>query len=263
MAGAIIRGMLSAGVCAPEEILATDTVGAALDVIAKETGARAAEPEQMARKADVILVCVKPPDVPAALRSCGPLDASKLVVSVAAGVTIRQIESLAPAARVVRVMPNTPALIHKGAAAFALGPKAFESDADVVQEIFSAVGIVLRVDEKLLDAVTGLSGSGPAFVHLMIEAMADGGVRSGLSRAQALQLAAQTVAGAAEMILRTAEHPALLKDAVASPAGTTIEGLAVLEARAARSAFIEAVCAATERSRQIGADMDRLLTQRV
>lgn len=257
MAGAIIRGLLSAKVCAPGEILATDPDDAVLDLIASETGVTTAEAPELGAKADVILVCVKPGDVAAALASCGPLDISKLIISVAAGVTIKQIEALAPHARVIRVMPNTPALIHKGAAAFALGSKAFETDADVVQEIFSAVGLVMRVDEPLLDAVTGLSGSGPAFVYLVIEALADGGVREGLSRTQALQLAAQTAAGAAEMILQTAEHPAKLKDNVASPGGTTIEGLGVLEARAVRSAFIDAVRAATARSRAIGEEQGR------
>ncbi len=258
MAGAIIRGIISAKVCLPNEIFITDPDDAMVDLLSSETGVTACEALELSKAADVLLVCVKPHDVASALTSCGLLDMSKLIISVAAGVKIQKIESIAPLARVVRVMPNTPALIHKGAAAFALGSKALEDDADVVQEIFSAVGLVLRVEESLLDAVTGLSGSGPAFVYLVIEALADGGVREGLSRTQALQLAAQTVAGAAEMILQTAEHPAKLKDNVASPGGTTIEGIAALEARAVRWAFIDAVRAATARSRSIGQEQESI-----
>ena len=154
--------------------------------------------------------------------------------------------------RVIRVMPNTPALIHKGAAAYSLGQSATDADAAIVEKIFSAVGIVFKVKEELLDVVTGLSGSGPAYVYVVVEALADAGVLMGLPRDLAQHLAAQTVSGAAEMVLQTGLHPAQLKDQVTSPGGTTIAGLEALEAAGIRSAFLSAVRAATERSRELG-----------
>ena len=170
-----------------------------------------------------------------------------------AGLSIARLEEAAgPNVRIIRVMPNTPALIHQGAAAFATGGTATDADAALVSRIFSAVGRAVQVKETLLDAVTGLSGSGPAYVYLVIEALADGGVLMGLPRDLALQLAAQTVAGAAGMVLQTGLHPAALKDQVTSPGGTTIAGLEELEGAAVRSAFLSAVRAATERSRQLG-----------
>ena len=176
------------------------------------------------------------------------------MISIVAGLSLARLEEAAgAAARIVRVMPNTPALIHQGAAAFAMGSTATAADAALVSKIFSAVGRVVQVKEALLDAVTGLSGSGPAYVYLVIEALADGGVLMGLPRDLALQLAAQTVAGAAGMVLKTGLHPATLKDQVTSPGGTTIAGLEELEGAAVRSAFLSAVRAATERSRQLGA----------
>jgi pyrroline-5-carboxylate reductase len=178
----------------------------------------------------------------------------KLLISIAAGVSIATLQEYAgPDVRVIRVMPNTPALVHKGSAAYALGVGTTEADAETAEAVFSSVGRAYEVAESLLDAVTGLSGSGPAYVYLAIEALADGGVRMGLPRDLAVQLAAQTVSGAAEMVLRTTLHPAQLKDMVASPGGTTIAGLAVLEAHSVRGAFIEAVEAATLRSRELGA----------
>ena len=148
-------------------------------------------------------------------------------------------------------MPNTPCLVGKGASAFARGAGATAADGERVKQLLSAVGLAFELDEKLLDAVTGLSGSGPAFVYVMIEALSDGGVRTGLPRTIATQLAAQTVLGAAQMVLG-GEHPAVLKDRVASPGGTTIAGLQVLEDRGLRAALIAAVEAATERSKELG-----------
>ncbi|MFQ3577626.1 MAG: pyrroline-5-carboxylate reductase [Verrucomicrobiia bacterium] len=260
MATAIIRGMLSAGVCSKTDIVVSDTDEAKLDLIGSETGVISrSSNRQVAEEADVLLLCVKPDEVLAALRGCGELSSSTLLVSIAAGVTIGRLETIAVGCRVVRVMPNTPALIHRGAAAYALGTHALESDADIVQEIFSAVGLALRVDERHLDAVTGLSGSGPAFVYLMVEALADGGVAAGLPRQMALQLAAQTLAGGALMVLETGEHPAILKENVASPGGTTIAGLQVLEDRGLRGILMQGVLKATNRSREIGVDLARSL----
>jgi pyrroline-5-carboxylate reductase len=207
--------------------------------------------EELARLADVLVLCVKPGDALAALRA---LDCTgKLVISIVAGLTIAALEEAAGAgARVVRVMPNTPALVNKGAAGFSLGHDATLEDAAVAERIFGSVGNAFQVKEALLDSVTGLSGSGPAYVFLMIEALADGGVLMGLPRESALKLAAQTVAGAAELVLQTGEHPAVLRDMVTSPGGTTIAGIEALEKNGARSALISAVRAATERAREIG-----------
>ena len=166
--------------------------------------------------------------------------------------TLQTLESGLPQqARVVRVMPNTPALVGKGAAAYAIGARATAADAEWTQRLLSGVGIAVSVGEGLLDVVTGLSGSGPAYVFLVIEALADGAVKNGLPRAEALQLAAQTVFGAAALMLESGQHPALLKEMVTSPGGTTIAGLAVLEREAVRGALIDAVSAATERSRAL------------
>jgi pyrroline-5-carboxylate reductase len=176
-----------------------------------------------------------------------------MIISIVAGLTLGALEEAAGAgARVIRVMPNTPALIHQGAAAYALGSSATDDDAVVAERIFGAVGTIARVKEELLDVVTGLSGSGPAYVYLMIEALADGGVLMGLPRALALQLAAQTVAGSAAMVLQSDQHPAALRDMVTSPGGTTIAGVEALELHGARAAFLAAVRAATERARELG-----------
>jgi pyrroline-5-carboxylate reductase len=180
-----------------------------------------------------------------------PASQDKLFVSIAAGVTIARLSAGLGTDRVIRVMPNTPCLVGKGAAAFARGPSATPADGERVAKLLNAVGLAFELDEKLLDAVTGLSGSGPAFVYVVIEALSDGGVRMGLPRHVATQLAAQTVLGAAQMVLG-GEHPAVLKDRVASPGGTTIAGLQALEDRGLRAALIAAVEAATERSKELG-----------
>ena len=176
----------------------------------------------------------------------------KLLVSIAAGVRIQSLaESFGPG-RIIRVMPNMPALVGCSASGYSLGSEASAEDGELVERLLGAVGRAVPVDEKLLDAVTGLSGSGPAFVFVMIEALADGGVRMGLPRAVAMTLAAQTCKGAAEMVLATGEHPATLKDRVASPGGTTIAGLQALETGAVRAALMSAVEAATRRATELG-----------
>jgi pyrroline-5-carboxylate reductase len=254
MGTALLQGIVSRGVCAAGDIAISDPSEAAVAaaVAAVPGVVTAASNIEAARGADVVLLCVKPAGIIPLIESLGELP-PKLLISIAAGVTLAGMEAAAGHHRVIRVMPNTPALIGKGAAAFSPGRNATESDFRMAERLLGAVGIVTRVPEKLLDAVTGLSGSGPAYVYTVIEALADGGVAEGLTKDQALQLAAQTVAGAAEMVLQTGQHPAVLRDQVTSPGGTTIAGLAILEAKGLRSALIEAVRTAARRSRELGA----------
>ena len=255
MASALVGGVVKAGTYAPADISVSDCVAAAMESLAAKTGVTPMPDNRALALASAALVlCVKPADALDTLRKLNGALEGKLLVSIVAGLSLERLEEAAgPATRVVRVMPNTPAMIHQGAAAFSIGSTATHSDAALVHQIFSAVGRVVQVKEPLLDAVTGLSGSGPAYVYLMIEALADGGVLMGLPRDLALQLAAQTVAGAAGMVLQTGLHPATLKDQVTSPGGTTIAGLEQIEAAAVRSALISAVRAATERSQELGA----------
>ncbi len=254
MAAALVQGAVAAGALRPEEIVASDYVPAAAQKLAGETGIQAlGSNTAVAAQADVVVLCVKPGDALAVVRELKGDLAGKLLVSIVAGLPIAKLQEAAgPAARVARVMPNTPALVGKGAAAYALGSGSTPGDAEATEKLFRPIGTVCRVKEELLDAVTGLSGSGPAYVYLMIEALADGGVLMGLPRDLALQLAAQTVAGGAEMVLQTGQHPAVLRDMVTSPGGTTIAGIEALEAGGLRSALIGAVRKATERARELG-----------
>jgi pyrroline-5-carboxylate reductase len=192
--------------------------------------------------------------LPAVLAELGSVVQGKhLIISIAAGITLQALaEGLGATVRLVRVMPNTPCLVGASATGYSPGTTATPEDVEVVGKLFGAVGKAFRVSEPLLDAVTGLSGSGPAYVYTLIEAMADGGVRCGLPRDVSLALAAQTVLGAAKMILETGQHPAILKDAVTSPGGTTIAGLQVLERAAFRAAAIDAVEAAAKRAQELG-----------
>ncbi len=186
----------------------------------------------------------------------GKFTDNHLLISIAAGVTLTKLEgALPPGARVIRVMPNTPALVGAGASAFALGKSATAADGELAKKLLSAVGIAFQVKESLLDAVTGLSGSGPAYVYQFIEALSDGGVAAGLPRDMATKLAAQTVLGAAKMVLETGQHPGALKDQVTSPGGTTIEGLHELEKGRMRAIVMSAVRAATEKSKKLGQSM--------
>ena len=253
MGTALLKGIVARGVCAASDITISDPVPAALAAAqAAVPGLQAAASNaDAARGADVILLCVKPAGIVPLIESLHELPPA-LLISIAAGITLGSMEAVASPHRVVRVMPNTPALIGQGAAAFSTGATATEADAALTERLLAAVGTVTRVPEKLLDAVTGVSGSGPAYIYTVIEALADGGVAEGLSREQALQLAAQTVAGAAGMVLQTGLHPAVLRDQVTSPGGTTIAGLAVLEAKGLRSALIEAVRTATRRAQEMG-----------
>ncbi len=251
MGSALVEGAIRAGVITASQVSGCDSHPAAAAAFAAATGARIAD-GIAGLDADTYLLCTKPHHAAAALAALPAGDAR--VISVAAGLTTGWLEARVPAGvRVVRCMPNTPALVGKGAAAYCRGAGASDADADAARLLLGAVGLAVELPESLMDAVTGLSGSGPAFVYIMIEAMADGGVRAGLPRAESLKLAAQTVLGAAAMVLETGLHPAALKDMVASPGGTTIAGLAELEQRGMRSSFIEAVHAAARRSAELGA----------
>ena len=254
MASALVQGVVQSGALAPDEVIVSDVIAAAAQRLATVAGVAFAETNaDLVAMADALVLCVKPNDALDALRSLRTGAGEKLVISIVAGLPIAALQEAAgPGVRLVRVMPNTPALVHKGAAAYALGATATGADAALTEKIFGAVGEVVCVKENLLDVVTGLSGSGPAYIYVVIEAMADAGVLMGLPRELAQKLAAQTVAGAAEMVLKTGRHPAALKDEVTSPGGTTIAGLEALEAAGLRSAFLRAVRAATERAREIG-----------
>lgn len=254
MGQALMEGMLAHAGIAAQSLFVYDVEGKAVAACTEKLGVMACDSvHEVVSQADAILICVKPPEVAPLLEAANGERPAKLWISIAAGISLWTMERAArPRDRLVRVMPNTPALIGKGAAAYAAGEKVTEADVALVESIFQAVGLCQRVEEKLLDAVTGLSGSGPAYVYTMIEALADGGCLMGLPKQVALRLAAQTVAGAAEMVLQTGAHPAVLRDQVTSPGGTTIRGLAAMEEAGLRHALIAGVRAATERSRELG-----------
>lgn len=265
MAGALIRGLLTSGTIAAQRVFASDVRDERLSELAKAHDIRTTRDNaELTAACDVVVLAVKPqvidkilPPIASALRS------NALVVSIAAGVPIEALESRLPeGTRVVRTMPNTAAMALAGATAIAPGSSADEGDIAIAKQLFEAVGRVVVLDESLLDAVTGLSGSGPAYVMLMIEALADGGVKVGLHRETALLLAAQTVYGSAKLLLDTGEHPGRLKDMVTSPGGTAIAGLHTLEAGGLRTTLINAVENATHRAAELGEKMAAKLKER-
>lgn len=256
MASALARGFVAAGLTEPDRVVASDPFEAARELFQKSVGCRTTDNNRkVLEESDVLILAVKPNLVLSVLEEIRPdFHSRHLLISIAAGISLRTLEAgLNKESRVVRVMPNTPALVGASATGFAAGAAATSQDAALVRNLFSSVGTVVQLEEKLLDAVTGLSGSGPAFVYMIIEAMSDGGVAEGLPRDVATQLAAQTVWGSAKMVLETRLHPAVLKDMVASPGGTTIEGIHELEKGNVRSSLINAVRIAAEKSRQLGA----------
>ncbi|MBZ0168339.1 pyrroline-5-carboxylate reductase [Candidatus Methylomirabilis lanthanidiphila] len=255
MAEAMIRGLLEAKLVTADQIIASDIVEARRQQIHLRYDVETVtEGRDVGLKASILILAVKPQDMEGALHGiAASVDQTKTVISVAAGITIAFIAERLPAGvRIVRAMPNAPALVLAGAAGIAKGEHATAEDLQIAEVIFAAVGKTVVVEEKHLDAVTGLSGSGPAYVFLLIEALTDAGVKVGLARDVAGLLAAQTVLGAAKMVLESGRHPAELKDTVASPGGTTIAGLYALERGGLRGILIEAVEAATSRSRELG-----------
>jgi pyrroline-5-carboxylate reductase len=259
MGEALIGGWLAAKTVPADALFATDASAERRDVMKRRFGVRTgSDNREAASWADVVVLAVKPQILDAVAKDLSSALAGKLVLSIAAGVTIAHLAKLAPkGARIVRAMPNTPVLVRDGVSALSFGAGVTEKDQQFARRLFEAVGRAVVVEEKLMDAVTGLSGSGPAYVFLAIEALADGGVKMGLPRTVADLLAAQTVLGAARMVLETGEHPAKLKDRVASPGGTTIAGLHRLEQGGLRAALMAAVEAASKRSEELGREGQR------
>lgn len=256
MARALLRGCLERARIEREQLGASDLAQQALAELGREFGIRTfANNAEAASWADVIVLAVKPQVIPSVLSELAslPVITSKLVISIAAGVTSEQITAaLGASTRIVRAMPNTPAMVGEGATAIAATRNATAEDMAEAEALFASVGTVVRVAESAMDAVTGLSGSGPAYVFIAIEALSDAGVRAGLPRDVASKLAAQTLLGAAKLALESGEHPGRLKDMVTSPAGTTIAGVAALERAGFRHALLAAVEAATARARELG-----------
>jgi pyrroline-5-carboxylate reductase len=254
MATALARGWLQAGLIRTDGCRASDPLPQARQAFTAETGCRStADNREVVAASDVLVLAVKPQSMTALMEEIRSEVKDRLIVSIAAGITLRQLSAgLGSDCRLVRVMPNTPCLVGASASGYSPGEKATDEDIATVERLLAAVGVAFRLPEHLLDAVTGLSGSGPAFVYLMIEALSDGGVRVGLPRDVATALAAQTVLGAAKMVLETRTHPGMLKDMVASPGGTTIAGLHALERGGVRGALMDAVEAATRRAVELG-----------
>ncbi|MCI0639387.1 MAG: pyrroline-5-carboxylate reductase [Gemmataceae bacterium] len=255
MATALARGWLQAGLTTAEHLQASDPIPQARNQFAQATAAKVTQDNrQVVSQSDLVVLATKPQSMPAVLAEIrSALTAQHLILSIAAGVSLAQLSrDLGPDKRIVRVMPNTPCLVGASASGYAAGTSATTEDLRVVERLLNAVGKAFALPEMLLDAVTGLSGSGPAYIFVLIEALSDAGVRVGLPRDVATQLAAQTVFGAAKMLLETGLHPAVLKDQVASPGGTTMAGLHALERGGFRAALIDAVEAATNRSVELG-----------
>ncbi len=255
MALALAEGFCRAGLLQPTDITVHDPVPAARERLAgrvpgihfADNGATAAA------AARIVFLAVKPQQASAACQEfAAALAADAVVVSIVAGLTLHNLAELAGTPRIIRVMPNTPCLVGRGVSVVCRTPEVPAGDLARVLELLAAVGRVHEADETLMDAVTGLSGSGPGFVALLVEALADGGVKAGLPRSLALALAIETLSGTAALLEQTGEHPAQIKDRVSSPGGTTIAGLAVLEQRGVRGALIDAVVAAAARARELG-----------
>jgi pyrroline-5-carboxylate reductase len=255
MGEALIKGLLGASLVPASAIHATDVRLERLKELDRLYGIQVSSSNaDLVRHSDIVILAVKPQIMDSVLKEIAPaVTRKKLLISVAAGVSTAKIRTvLHKDARLIRVMPNTPALVLEGVTAIAKADNIEPDDLDTAGEIFSAVGRVVVLDETLMDAVTGLSGSGPAYVAVVIESLADGGVRMGLDRITAMTLATQTVLGAAKLLLETGLHPGALKDMVSSPGGTSIAGIAALEEGGIRTTFIKAVEKATERSRELG-----------
>ena len=256
MGEALMGGLLARKMLTPEQVTVFDVSRDRLQFLKERYGVAIGDSGQVvATASDILFLTIKPQVMASVLADIGKLvKQTTLVVSIAAGIKIATLEKYLPRVSVIRVMPNTPVAVGEGMSAVAKGSYADEAAAELVSSMFSAVGRAVQVDESMMDAVTGLSGSGPAFFFLMLDALSDAGVRVGFSRQNALLLSAQTMLGAAKMVLETGEHPGKLKDMVTSPGGTAITGVHMLETHSIRASLIEAVVAATARSRDMGKD---------
>jgi pyrroline-5-carboxylate reductase len=253
MGEALLSRLIARQVYSPNEILVSDPAAQRRDLLAQQYGVKVtSENQAVASEAIVLLLAIKPQVFDAVTSTIRFENTNQMVISILAGVPLQRLEAAFPNQPVIRAMPNTPATIGAGMTAIAPGQQVQPEQIQTAQQIFEAVGEVVEVPESLIDAVTGLSGSGPGFVAVMIEALIDGGVAAGLPRPIATKLALQTVRGTAELLHTTGLHPAELKDRVTSPGGTTIAGIARLEQSGFRSALIEAVRAAYHRSKELG-----------
>jgi pyrroline-5-carboxylate reductase len=265
MAGALVRGLLSSGRVTKEQIRASDVLEEKRRALAEAHGIVVTDDNAaIASFADLVVLAVKPQAIAqAAATLADALAPETLVVSIAAGVPLRALEALLPRSRrIVRAMPNTPALVLAGATGLAASSAVDGADLEAATALFEAVGRVVRVDEPLLDAVTGLSGSGPAYVMRIIEALTEGGVKAGLDREIALLLATEVVYGSAKLLVETGEDPARLREMVTSPNGTTVAGLRALESGGLVAALVDAVESATKRSRELGREAEERLTKK-
>ncbi|HEY3664308.1 MAG TPA: pyrroline-5-carboxylate reductase [Chthoniobacterales bacterium] len=251
LAGSVMRGLVRAKFCAPDEILTAEPNDAARSTLGGEGICVTAENAEVAKKADVILIGVKPGVVLQAIEQLGDAIEEKLVISLAAGIRLASMEEKSPA-RFMRVMTNTPAAVCQAATALARGARTTEEDCARVREIFSAIGFVAEVEENQIDAVTALAGSGPAFVYTVVEALATGGRACGLPAETSLGLATQTVRGAAQLALESKLSPEELRRMVITPGGTTAAGLAEMEKRGTAAGLAAAVEAAAARGREMG-----------
>ncbi len=254
MGTALIRGLLKEKLVNPDQILAYDISYEVLMDLVEDTGINAAlNNQQIVEQSDIVFICVKPQVFVTTLQKLQiAFTSDQLVISIVAGIPLSTIEKLTGNARCIRIMPNMPFQVGEGAAGYSLGTRNDNRDSEIVEIVFGSLGKVFQFPEYLLDAVTGLSGTGPAYVFVFIEALADGGVLAGLPRREALILSAQTVMGAAKLLLEQNVHPGILKEAIMSPGGTTASALQLMEARGVRSIMIDAVEAATKKSQLLG-----------
>jgi pyrroline-5-carboxylate reductase len=252
MGEALLSRLLAKRLYEPNQVIVSDPQPQRRDFLAQQYGIQVTDNNQSVLGAAVLLLAIKPQVFDEVVTHLSDKNVNQVVLSILAGVPLQRLEAAFPGQPVIRSMPNTPATVGAGMTAIAAGQHAKLNHLQLAQQIFAAVGAVVEVPESLLDAVTGLSGSGPGYVAVMIEALIDGGVAVGLSRAIATELAVQTVRGTAELIQAKKIHPAQLKDQVTSPGGTTIAGIAALEQAGIRSALIEAVKAACARSKELG-----------
>jgi pyrroline-5-carboxylate reductase len=252
MGEALLSRLLARQIYSPADVLVSEPAPQRRDFLAQTYGVRVTDDNRAALNAEVLLLAIKPQVFAEVVAQLAPITTPLLVISILAGVPLSQLEAAFPHCPAIRTMPNTPATVGAGMTAIAAGQRVQPQHLETCHQLLATVGDVVEVPERLMDAVTGLSGSGPAYVAIAIEALADGGVAAGLPRAIAAQLALKTVLGTSQLLAESGMHPAELKDRVTSPGGTTIAGITELEKAGMRSALISAVTAAARRSQELG-----------